>query len=307
MELQLIDTQRVHPGPTHRKRRQQIKHRRRQRFRKRLLMVAVILLLFIGGAKMLSAIKPAVNALAGRMTGEVAAPQKLESSEVHRRLKELAGQSAQYEQIYENADKYPENLLAALCNNPEMLEFVQGYLESDGEVTGGLSRREKNSNGIPLLLQWDQRWGYAPYGDNNIGLSGCAPTCLSMVAVGLTGNEQATPDAIADYAMKEGYYVEGTGTAWRLMTDGCRKFGVVGTELVLDKDTVLSKLKNKKPIICSVRSGDFTTTGHFIVLTGVEDGKIKVNDPNSKKRSTKLWQYEKLEGQIRNLWVFDKK
>lgn len=307
MELQLIDTQRVHQGPTQRKRRQQIKHRRRQRFRKRLLMVAVILLLFIGGAKMLSAIKPAVNALTGRMTGEVAAPQKLESSEVHRRLKELAGQSAQYEQIYENADKYPENLLAALCNNPEMLEFVQGYLESDGEVTGGLSRSEKNSNGIPLLLQWDQRWGYAPYGDNNIGLSGCAPTCLSMVAVGLTGNEQATPNAIADYAMKEGYYVEGTGTAWSLMTDGCQKFGVVGTELGLDKDTVLSKLKNKKPIICSVRSGDFTTTGHFIVLTGVEDGKIKVNDPNSKKRSTKLWEYEKLEGQIRNLWVFDKK
>ena len=24
-----------------------------------------------------------------------------------------------------------------------------------------------------------------------------------------------------------------------------------------------------------------TTTGHFIVLTGVEDGKIRVNDPNS--------------------------
>lgn len=307
MELQLIDTQRVHPGPTQRKRRQQIRHRRRQRFGKRLLMIAVILLLFIGGTKMLSAIKPAVNALTGRMTGEVAAPQKLESSEVHRRLKELAGQSAQYEQIYENADKYPENLLAALCNNPEMLEFVQGYLESDGKVTGGLRRSEKNSNGIPLLLQWDQRWGYAAYGDNNIGLSGCAPTCLSMVAVGLTGNEQATPNAIADYAMKEGYYVEGTGTAWSLMTDGCRKFGVVGTALGLDKDTVLSKLKNKKPIICSVRSGDFTTTGHFIVLTGVEDGKIKVNDPNSKKRSTKLWEYEKLEGQIRNLWVFDKK
>jgi hypothetical protein len=52
-----------------------------------------------------------------------------------------------------------------------------------------------------------------------------------------------------------------------------------------------------------MRAGDFTTTGHYIVLVGAEDGMIRVNDPNSYINSEKLWSYEQIEGQIRNLWV----
>lgn len=49
-----------------------------------------------------------------------------------------------------------------------------------------------------------------------------------------------------------------------------------------------------------MRPGDFTTAGHFIVLTKTENGQIKVNDPNSRSRS-KIWNYETLEKQIKNL------
>ena len=49
--------------------------------------------------------------------------------------------------------------------------------------------------------------------------------------------------------------------------------------------------------------GDFTATGHYIVLIGLEDGKFIVNDPNSVENSQKLWSYEQIQGQIRNLWV----
>ena len=58
----------------------------------------------------------------------------------------------------------------------------------------------------------------------------------------------------------------------------------------------------RQPIICIMGPGDFTTTGHYIVLTGVQEGKFTVNDPNSRERSTQLWTYEQLEGQIRNIW-----
>ena len=50
--------------------------------------------------------------------------------------------------------------------------------------------------------------------------------------------------------------------------------------------------------------GDFTTTGHYIVMTGYVDGKISVNDPNSYENSEALWSYEQICGQIRNLWAF---
>ena len=88
------------------------------------------------------------------------------------------------------------------------------------------------------------------------------------------------------------------------MTDGARQFGICGEEMGLSESEVFSKLEAGHPIICSMRPGDFTTTGHFIVLTGVKDGKIRVNDPNSRKRSEKLWDYERLEYQINNLWMF---
>ena len=230
-------------------------------------------------------------------------PQVREEDEVLRQLKTLAKEKDAYTEIVENYDDYPEELLAALCNNEEMLPFVQGYLKADGQARGGLTKEEKEVD-IPLLLQWDERWGYVPYGESNIALSGCAPTCLSMVIVSLTGDSTATPDAIAAYAMENGFYLEGTGTAWAIMTDGVAHYGVKGTELSLDESVVKKHLEAGEPIICSMRPGDFTTGGHFIVLTSVVDGKITVHDPNSRKRSSVLWDYDTLASQIKNLWAF---
>ncbi len=54
---------------------------------------------------------------------------------------------------------------------------------------GYISSRQKRipDTGIPLLLQTDSRWSNVPYGSSTIGISGCAPTCLSMAAIALTG------------------------------------------------------------------------------------------------------------------------
>ena len=35
--------------------------------------------------------------------------------------------------------------------------------------------------------------------------------------------------------------------------------------------------------------GEFTSNGHFIVLTGLQNGRLKINDPNSRKNSEKTW------------------
>lgn len=242
----------------------------------------------------------------GAAQKETAAPEKLNETQVRQRLKELAGQYSDYQDIYDRFEEYPIELLSALCNNQEMLDFVKGYLESEKDVAGGFSLLEKTEK-YPLLLQWDKRWGYASFGDNNIALSGCAPTCLSMVVLELTGNEKATPDAVADYIMKNGYYLEGTGTAWSLMTEGCKKFGVRGEELPLDQGRIMAALDAGHPIICSLRPGDFTTTGHFIVLVGEQNGQLVVRDPNSRARSEKLWDYDRLASQMKNLWAFTKK
>lgn len=206
-------------------------------------------------------------------------------------------------EVVAHKDQYPEELIELLENNAETADFVLGYPEkkdtAPAETIGDVTQGE-----IPLLLQWDERWGYAYYADDMIAVNGCGPTAIAMVAAGLTGDNTVTPYKVAQFSAGNGYYAGDSGTSWSLMTEGAQQFGIYGEEMGLSEDEVFSALENGHPIICSMRPGDFTTTGHFIVLTGVEDGKIRVNDPNSRVRSWKLWDYSRLEYQINNLWVY---
>ncbi len=229
----------------------------------------------------------------------------LEDEETESRLASLARKDADIAEIYAKRSEYPEEMLMALAFNPEMTEFVKGYLSSDGSVTGGFTETEITQN-FPLFLQWDTRWGYVPYGGMNIGMSGCGPTCLSMVIFALTGDPSATPDALAAYSMKNGYYMKGTGTAWALMTDAPYSYGLRAAELGLDEAEMKYCLDRGFPIICSMRPGDFTLTGHFIVIYGYDDTGFFVNDPNSMERSGRRWDFETLHGQIKNLWYYSR-
>ena len=206
-------------------------------------------------------------------------------------------------EVLENREAYPEQLIELLQNNEETVDFVLDYPEkkdtAPADTVGDITQGE-----IPLLLQWDERWGYAYYADDMIAVNGCGPTAVAMVASGLTGDNTITPYKVAQFAAENGYYAGDAGTSWSLMTEGAGRFGICGEEMGLSEDAVISALENGHPVICSMRPGDFTTTGHFIVLTGVEDGKIRVNDPNSRVRSEKLWDYSRLEPQINNLWVY---
>ena len=56
-------------------------------------------------------------------------------------------------------------------------------------------------------------------------------------------------------------------------------------------------------IICSVSRGDFTTTGHYIVIYGYESDGFLVNDPNCVARSGK-WAFSRLRSQIKNIWAY---
>ena len=67
---------------------------------------------------------------------------------------------------------------------------------------------------------------------------------------------------------------------------------------------MMQYLLQGKPIICAMGAGDFTENGHFIVFAGIKDGKIRVNDPNSRIRSEKLWEFEDIKYQIKNMWVY---
>ena len=198
---------------------------------------------------------------------------------------------------------YPDSLIELLQRNPETAEFVCRYPE-DLPAAPALERFDR-SQGVPLFLQWDTAWGYEIYGSDVLALTGCGPTCLAMVGFYLTGDSFFSPDQVADFAWSNDYYAWRKGSKWTLISEGSRRLGLNAVELPLHGPTVLGELEAGKPIICVVGPGDFTTEGHFIVLTGLENGMIRVNDPNSLKNSRKLWPYEVLEPQILNLWAME--
>lgn len=230
-------------------------------------------------------------------------PRERTKEQVLERLGELAEDDGRIAEILENSYKYPDKLLEALANNPEMTDFVMGYEKNAGRVSGVLTQDEMKQD-FPLFLQWDPRWGYGDYGDgSNIGLAGCGPTCLSMALFYLTRNESLTPDKMAEYSMENGYYISGTGTAWALLKDVPEQYGLSVSQPKAEEYSMKAALDSGSVIICSMGPGDFTAGGHFIVIYGYDTKGFLVNDPNCVARSRQSWSFSELEGQIKNIWV----
>ncbi len=198
---------------------------------------------------------------------------------------------------------YPKSLIALLERNPETRDFVLDYPFRESLETDMLSFSRDT---VPLMLQWDKRWGYQKYGSDMIAITGCGPTSLAMAGYYLTGEESMNPWEVAKFAQRNGYYAPGYGSSWTLISEGGPKLGLTVTELPLVKKKIVNSLEAGSPVIPALGPGDFTSSGHYIVLSGVEDGAFRVCDPNSVENSQKLWNYEDLEGQIKNIWAISK-
>ena len=157
---------------------------------------------------------------------------------------------------------YPQGVIELLDKNAETVEFVENYNEKKNSVPAKTIGTDLKAGQIPELIQWDERWGYAPYGTSIVAVSGCGPTCLAMVAGGLTGDASITPASVADYGTKNGYVDEENNTYWKLMSEGCSAFGLSCYEGEINKASVIGELQAGHPIICSVGPGDFYGTFH---------------------------------------------
>lgn len=307
------------------RRRRELQRRQRQRVRriravKReivcVLSLAGILLIVTGIRKILPsgsgrAGKEAVllhdENQAGEADGIIPGTSSQETSDIPYvdELTKLAEQDGRINQVIERAGEYPEKVLKMLAKNIETLDFVLDYWDKKDLPCADSIGQAPAEGEIPLLLQWDDRWGYGAYGSSMVAVSGCGPTCIAMVASGLTGRTDITPYTVAAYSENNGFLTKELDTSWDLMTYGCEEFGITGTMLGLDENAMANTLANGCPIICSVGPGDFTENGHFIVLTGYENGMFRVNDPNSRLRSEKTWSYDTLKDQIVNMWWYE--
>lgn len=205
-----------------------------------------------------------------------------------------------------SGDAYPEELLEMLEKNEETYDFVTGYPNRADYMGKEIKLTKDDMSGqVPLLMQWDKRWGYDSYGQEMIAVAGCGPTCMTMAYLSLTGDTSMNPRKMAEYACESGFCTE-VGTNWEFFTAGAEGLGLSGRELPLGETQIKNALDEGNAVILSMRPGDFTTTGHFILLRGYDEKGFYVNDPNSRKNSENPWEFDRLSGQIKCLWSIGK-
>ena len=200
--------------------------------------------------------------------------------------------------------QWPDYMLELLDRNPDAEEYVRNYPEMKGTLQDIDLSSLVGTGEVPKLYQWDPRWGYSMYGSMEMGLTACGPTCLSMMCLYFLEDAKYTPRYIADWAVENKYYIDGSGTIMAIMSEGAKKLGLNVENLPLSPGTMLNELKAGNLIVCSMGPGIFTTGGHYILLVGEQDGKVIIHDPNSPSKTAQLWDIETFKDQIKNLWVY---
>lgn len=201
-------------------------------------------------------------------------------------------------------DEWPDYMLELLERNPDTEEYVRNYPEMKGKLLEIDLSDQIGTGEVPTLYQWDPRWGYSMYGKKEMGLTACGPTCLSMICLYYFQDAKYTPRYIADWAMENRYYIEGSGTIMAIMSKGAKELGLKVESIAPNPSTMLKKLKEGNLIVCSMGPGIFTTGGHYILLVGEKDGKAVIHDPNSPSKTAQLWDIEDFRDQIKNLWLY---
>lgn len=184
------------------------------------------------------------------------------------------------------AGDYAQNLSLFLGDG-----MFQGLLPDEYKTIVALGdvRFTDGQTEVVYFNQLDEQYANEPYGTDNIGGYGCGPTAMSIVVSSLT-DKIVDPVAMAQWAYENGYWCKGSGSyhalipgaaeAWKLPVEGCT---------ASEPQRIADALSDGKLVVAIMGPGHFTSSGHFIVLRGVKNGKILVADPASYKRSQQEW------------------
>ena len=198
-------------------------------------------------------------------------------------------------------------MLKLVANDPQAIDFVAGLADNYPAQAGQPYDDAVEKGTIPLLMQWDARWGYTQYCGSSFGSAGCCPTSLSMVYMGLTGKTDMTPYDMGQLAVEGGYAMDGKGTIGSFLVDKAPELGLVCEWFYPDAgvQALATYLESGYVVICNVGPGDFTESGHFFVITGMDDeGRLTINDPYSSVRSAQTWDAYTILNQTIALYAF---
>ena len=91
-----------------------------------------------------------------------------------------------------------QKVIKLAATEPEAVHFARvfPYDYPASKPNTGADHADSSKNGVPVLYQWDERWGFTEYDSSAFAFTGNFPTALSMVCQTIKGDAEATPYAI---------------------------------------------------------------------------------------------------------------
>lgn len=234
---------------------------------------------------------------------ETWAQQAAQMAQTDRRFMMMAQQS---ESLGREGSEVTNKLVKLAVSDPEAIGYVVDFIdEYPQDQASPLAQDEVSKGTVPQFYQWDERWGYTVYSGTAFGCTGCGPTSMSMVYAGLTGKVDKSPADMARDAAEGGYETDYDGTVNGFFTAEASNLGLDVTELDVTADSLEGALRSGMPVICNVGPGDFTESGHFFVITALnDDGTVSINDPYSSVNSSESWDIDTILNQTIALYAY---
>lgn len=163
--------------------------------------------------------------------------------------------------------------------------------------------------------QYDTRWAshnYSAKGENKtIKSSGCGIVSTAMVIASLK-DSKVTPITTAEWSMKHGYKAYNQGTYYTYFVPQLKAYGITakmlnssnlyGKSRSAAHDEALKQLKKGNWIIACMGKGNWTSSGHYILVYGYKEGYVYINDSASTKPGRLKNKWSLFAKQVKYMW-----
>ncbi len=140
------------------------------------------------------------------------------------------------------------------------------------------------------ISQNDEKFEKMAYGSSNVKVAGCGIVSLTMALNYVSEKEIVKLEDVLKWAQENNMYIDGVGSSWSLISGFAKTVPVNCEQIYINSlESFCSSLEEGEVYIASMGKGNFTQSGHFIVITKTEDAKVSVLDPASICRSLKKW------------------
>lgn len=167
-----------------------------------------------------------------------------------------------------------------------------------------------------LYYQTDARWANVSYSakgeSTTIGRAGCGPTAMSMV-LATWADASVTPKTEAAWALAHGYKAPHQGTYYGYFVPAAKRYNltcyqinsasIYGNANSSAHATAKNAVDNGDFVIACMGKGLWTSSGHYVLVWGIEGNMVYINDPASSKVARTRGNYLVFKQQVKYYWV----